>query len=536
MSQARRVLLVALAAFSLLVGCDETLEDLVEDLFPDFEGLASSISGRETIVGARPAPGFQNLHCCWVGTRTGWQEVAEKWSTEERTEVDAGVLALLQAFSINIKAGSISMVEAEAKPFYKDRLKDLRHLTQEHCARHSRGACRKEEICIEAVKVGEVSVTTYTEAAGDADAGGLVKIKGKNYKEEKQSAKDVIVGYKMAKTSCGPNDGDVWFEPSDSEKTESSPPVSGETYADHLGRWRKALEAESTTPAPQSMRLVAPSSSPSVLPVLEAEVSGMLGPPPGHVLRGQVIRVAAVDSSYTPHAPLTGLVVSETDATGETVRRPVKTDPRGSAWVAVGEVTQVLVVSTADGREIYRVEPEPSLALPERPPVVEAVTNFQGEGPSGLVDASALVEIRGSGWTDLSTVRIGDREEPPLAMGSGWAVVAPIGAPGPTDLQVTSLRSFTGEPSEVTSVALRVQEAPPENMHQGQVGDVLLMLEGTEEPVALRFDIVAGGIRFADGSRSAVFRSSGGSPNRLRVSVRADSPGSWRVTYRLTSQ
>ena len=518
-------------------GCPATtLKEIVEDKFPDFTGLETALK-REYIVGLQPDPDFPNLHCCWVGDRTGWKKVAGSWTTEEKITVDAGVLALLKAFSIDLSVKSVTYVEAKAEPFYRDQLVNIRHLPQDHCSKHWEFPCARKT-CTNALKVGKVSVSTYTKVNGGISTPKLkelttVKLKGDSYVKDEMSAEDIVVGYKMEPTTCGQQ---VWF----GEKRTPSAALSvvevgggtrTEGYQDHQYRFEKDLEKRTET---QSYLPNRPAARPTVQPARGTEPVSVLGPPPGYVIAGQVIRVTAVDQDYFPNVPLQGLVVSETDDQGETSSREVQSDAEGGAWILVGATTRSMSIAV-DEKPVYSSPTREPAAVPQGPPAIDVVKPYQSEGPEGMVESGSLAEITGRDFGSVTEILVDGEPQKPLAAGSDY-VLGRLKGEGAIQLEITNGQGFASPSTEVVLIKIIPEQVPPPVLQSGQTAEVVLRIEGTMESVRIGFTIDSQSIRFADGSVKLVATSSGGGSNTVRISIRAQQSGPYTINYRLADK
>ena len=530
-------LIVLLGGVFSQTGCPATtLKEIVEDKFPDFTGLETALK-REFIVGLQPDPDFPNLHCCWVGDRTGWKKVAGSWTTEEKVTVDVGVLALLKAFSIDLSVKSVTYVEAKAEPFYRDQLVNIRHLPREHCSKHWEFPCARK-VCTNALKVGKVSVSTYTKVNGGISTPKLkelttVKLKGDSYVKDEMSAENIIVGYKMEPTTCGQQ---IWFGDKRTPSAALSVVELGgatrtETYQDHQYRFEKALEKRTGT---QSYLPNRPAARPTVHPVAGTEPASVLGPPPGHVIAGQVIRVTTVDQEYSPNAPLRGLVVSETGEQGETSSREVETDAEGGAWILVGPTARSISIAV-DEKAVYSSPAHEPATVPQGAPVIDVVKPYQSEGPAGMVESGSLAEITGRDFGSVTEILVDGEPQKPLAAGSDY-VLGRLKGEGATQLEITNGQGFASDATEVVLVKIIPEQVSPPVLQSGQVAEVVLRIEGTMESVRIGFAIDSQSIRFADGSMKLVATSSGGASNTVRVAIRAQQVGSYTISYRLADR
>ena len=529
--------ILLLAGGFSLTGCPATtLKEIIEDKFPDFTGLETALK-REYIVGLQPDQDFPNLHCCWVGDRTGWKKIAGSWSTEEKTTVDASVLALLKAFSIDLSVKSVTYVEAKAEPFYRDQLVNIRHLPQDHCSKHWEFPCARK-ICTNALKVGKVSVSTYTKINGGISTPKLkelttVKLKGDSYVKDEMSAENIIVGYKMEPTVCGQQ---VWFGDKRTPSAGLSVVKSGggtriETYQDHQYRFEKDLEKRSEA---QSYLPNRPAAQPTIHAAPGTEPVAVLGPPPGNVIAGQVIRVTAVDQDYSPNIPLQGLVVSETDDQGETSSREVQTDAEGGAWILVGTTARSISIAV-DEKPVYSSPAREPTTAPQGPPVIDVVKPYQSEGPEGMVESRSLAEITGKDFGSVTEILVDGEPQTPLAAGSDYAV-GRLDGEGVTQLEITNSRGFASPTIEVVLIKIIPEKVPPPVLQSGQAAEVVLRIEGTTQSVRIGFTIESQSIRFADGSVKLVASSSGGLSNTVRIGIRAQQAGPYTINYRLADQ
>lgn len=537
MSRRLQTCLLGLALVVAGSGCDGSLEELVESTFPDMHGLESPLSGKQWIVGARGAPGFRQLHCCWVGTRTGWRNVGKSWSLERKSEIDAQATALIGAFIGEVELGAVDFVDAEVEDFSRDKLNDPRHLKRSgHCNLHDDGECEPEEICIDALKAGTVEINLYQELQAGVSAelpreSTTIKIGGSDYLMATSRTDDVILGFKMAETSC---DEEVWLEPEDGPLMRSSSPVQGEDYQDHLERWRASLPTAGAEP--ETSQLVPPSRDAHLRRARVATAKGLITPPDAHIPRGGLIRITTTADDGKLKPPTRPLQVTSVSLEGVRTQRTTETGLDGGAWLTVDHDAAKISIST-DERVLAQLQPVSGMdRLPTGGPSIDQVTDTEGNPLPGVVDADRRFAVLSEDRSVWQEIRVGTERVAPLAAGAGYALLAPIERVGPYDIEVIGFDGVHSAPLPVQAVRLKVVEAPPKEMEEGQRAAIVLRLEGTAKPVSVRFDSVSGGLRFDEGGRSLVARSSGGVPNRVRVSVTARESGDWNISYRIASR
>jgi hypothetical protein len=516
---------VAIALALSMTSCDpDSLKDIIEDKFEDFTGLETALK-RPYIVGLTPAPDFPNIHCCWVGDRTKWDKIAGSWSTEKKTEVNAGITGIIKAIGVSIDADSTSYVEAKAEPFYRQQLVNIRHFKRDHCPAHD-SKCSKD-LCTDSLKAGKISVSAYTEWKGglgiDGKEIGKVKIGNKDYEKDVMEAKDIIVGYKMTEMSCGP-DG-VTFGDDDTPSTGLRP---GETWEDHH-RTRMAEYGQLNTSSAYPLR---PASTDGTVVTPPQEASSVITPPPARTIGGQVIRVSTTDSEGRPTQTLSGVVVTQTDESGTTTTEEVSTDSDGGAWIPIG-VTTTLVTVSHDGDEVYRAEPGEPIAVTDSPPVIEEVTPHTGDAPPGIIQAGTLADITGRDFGSATEVEVND-EPVNIAASGGDTVVVEFDTVGPADITVGCGDGLTSNPVTIEGVSIVVDSAPPPTMMKGQNSSVTLRILGTERPLPIHF-VADNTVVTLGGAPSMTAVSSGGPDNLVRVPVTAIETGSYVINFTLVA-
>jgi len=525
MTRARstRLALVLIAALSAL-SCDpDSLKDIIEDKFPDFTGLETALK-RAYIVGLQPDPGFPNLHCCWGGEPTAWEKIAGSWSTEGRTAVNAGIAGIVSSIGFEISAETTSYVEAKAEPFYRQQLLNIRHFARPHCPAHD-GSCAKT-ICSDSLKVGTVSVTSYVEWKGGAgvSAGKTAKVSigNKEYTKDTMTANDIIVGYKMEEVRCGP--AGVSFG---AKKSPSAEPKKGETYDTHV-RLRQWLTGQID---PNTGLPLRPASTEGNVILPRSSAAGLIAPPPAGVIAGQVIRVSTTGEDGRPTQTLSGIVVAETDGEGRTETREVRTDGDGAAWIPVAATTALLTIRQS-GREVLRVEPGPTVPLPERPPAIGDIGPYLGEAPEGIVPSGSLVEVTGSDFGVISGGRVNGEPVELVATGGDWAVIG-FDAVGPATIELESFAGLASPPVTVEGVSILVEQAPPPTLTAGQSAAVVLRLGGSERALPIRFRVDTAAVTLPGGAGAATVASAGGTDNIVRTSVTAVRSGAYTINFSL---
>ncbi len=270
----------------------------------------------------------------------------------------------------------------------------------------------------------------------------------------------------------------------------------------------------------------------SIQPLPSSPPSTVLAPPQGAVIAGQVIRVTAADAAYNPHPHMTGVVVTEADASGRSERRTVATDAGGGAWIAVGANVAALAVSLGP-KEVYTTSVQPRPTTPPAQPVIEDIQPFRGQAPVRMVESGGLAEIRGTGLHEVTEVSVDGRPATPLASGTNY-VVASLDGEGPAQVQVACANGFSSPPAVVTLVKITPEQIPPAALAKGQTADLVLRITGTSEAVPVALQIQSPTIQFADGGKQLRAMSSGGTSNVVRTTIRASRPGPYDLTYRLT--
>ncbi|PYT22415.1 MAG: hypothetical protein DMG57_35550 [Acidobacteria bacterium] len=528
--------ITGLAATFLFSGCPATsLKDLVEDMFSDFTGLHTALK-RPYIVGLTPDEGFPNLHCCWVGDRTGWQQIAGTWKSEKKTEANGDVLGILKAFTIEVKANATTLIEATAEPFYRDQLINIRHIGQPHCVNHEE-VCSKK-ICTDSLKVGKVTVTVYTEFGGGASVGvapgetpavaglNLVKLDGKTYSKDTLTASDVIVGYKMEKTSCGPGIGTTWFGPN---KTPSAALKPGEKYEDHVKTYSKDIEQQNG--ATHALAPQLPSGSPKILRSEQNQPTALLAPPPDHVLSGEVMRVTTVNASYSPNPSLSGIVVTETDSNGRQQSRTVMTDADGAAIILLAENTAQVAIALK-GKQVYTAKTQSAVPLNDNRPAITGITAYQSAARRSMVESGSLVEIHGTDLSNVTQLTVDGRPAPTLASGRDYAL-GRLEGEGPGQLQVSCINGLTSPPAPIVLVKLTPEQRPPAVLQAGQTAEIVLRASGTTDAVPVELEIRSGSISFLSGGMRQKVMSSAGSQNLVRTSIRATRAGPYELQYKI---
>ncbi len=529
-----------LTSFLLLVsalclcGCPATtLKELIEDHFSDFTGLTVTLD-REYVVGLQTAPDFSNFHCCWVGDRSGWQQTAGTWSSEQPTEVAAGSLALFQVFSSEVSSDNVSYVEVKAESFLEDQLLNLRHFEREHCSQHSAMPC-SSEICTHALKVGSLSVSMLTklERPGPSTQSHsleIVELEGKAYARDSLSANDIIVGYRMAKTLCG--DQIAWGE----NRSPSSKLIQvevdsigrTETYEDHFFRFQKEMEARNQA---RSYEFHLPKEPLSILAPLQTTATAVFGPPAGQVTSGQPIRLTAVNANFQPSLAREGLSITEIDQKGATHTRQVQTDLRAGAWIMVGTETKTLTIDL-EGKEVYSRETVQAPGLSQRPPTIDVVTPFQSAGPEGMVESGSLAQISGRHLGPATELLIEGKSQVPLVAGADYLVGFLEGV-GPTRIAVRNSQGLTSQEKTITLVHISTEQVPPSLFKRGQKADIVLRIEGTADAIPVDFAIDSKTMRFLNENQFTTGTSSGGEQNTVRVTIQAQGAGPYRINFRL---
>lgn len=532
--QSRSLTSLLLIASSLcLCGCPPTtLKQLVEDHFSDFTGLTVALD-REYVVGLQTAPDFTNFHCCWVGDRTGWQKTEGGWSSDQKTELAAGSLALFQAFSAEVSSDDVSYVEVEAESFFEDRLLNLRHFDREHCSKHSALPC-SSEICTQALKVGRLSVSTLTKRvrpATSTQSHNLETVEeGGAYARDSLSATDIIVGYRMAETLCG--EQIAWGEDRSPSSKLVQVEVDGmkriETYQDHFFRFQQTLEARNQT---RSYAFRLPKEPLPMLPPLQAQATAVFGPPADQITAGQAIRLTAVNQNLQPSPAREGLLITEIDQQGATQTRQVPTDVGAGAWVMVGAETKTLTIQL-EGKEVFSRETRQAPGLSQRQPEIDVVTPFQSAGPEGMVENGSLAQISGSHLGPATQILVEGRPQVPLVAGSDYLVGFLEGV-GPTRVAVRNGQGLTSLEKTITLVRISTEQVPPSLFKRGQKADVILRIEGTADAIPLDFAIDSKTMRFLDGNQFTTTTSSGGEQNTVRVTIQAQGAGPYRINFRL---
>jgi hypothetical protein len=518
---------LAVAALSvLLVSCDpESLKEIIEDKFEDFTGVETP-PAQDSIVGLTPAPDFPNLHCCWVGDRTEWKEIAGSWSTEKKTAVNAAITGIIKAVGFDINADSVSYVEAKAEPFYRQQLVNLRHFERKHCTAH--GAMCSKVLCTDSLKAGKMSVYTYTEWKGGVGVAGqevaTVKIGNEEYEKDVQESTDIIVGYKMTEVSCG--DDDVFFG---DDETPSAGLRPGETYEQHELR-RLGEFPQTDTAAADPLR---PASIDGTVVMPPETATSVITPPPDGVIGGQVIRVSTADDDGRPVQTLTGVVVTETDESGTTSTSEVGTDSTGGAWIPIG-VTTTLVTISHDSNEVFRSEPREPVGFVDELPAIERITPHVGEAPPGIVQTGTLIDISGRDFGTVTRVIVNDEPVNVVASG-GDTVVAEFDAVGLTDVAIGGVDGLDSIPVPVEGVSIVVEAAPPPTMMKGQNSSVTLRIFGTERALPINF-VADNTVVTLGGAATLTTVSSGGPENLVRVPVTAIETGSYTITYTLVAE
>ena len=523
---ARVLAVVALTVF--VSSCEpDSLKKIIEKKFKDFTGLETAI-GLPSIVGLQPAPGFSNLHCCWVGDTSPWKEIAGSWSVEKKTKVNAGITGLIKAVGVDISATSVSYVEARAEPFYRQQLLNIRHFTLALCTEHD-SACARE-ICTDSLKAGKVTVTSYIEWEGSVGVEAVkvdtVKIGNKEYTKDVQEARDIIVGYKMEQVRCGP--GGVSFG---DDKSPSADPRPGETYAEHVRQRYVETDGDVSRALTYPLRPASPDGKIVTPPDTAAS---LITARPDGVIGGQVIRVSTADSDGRPVQSVTGIVVAETDSSGSTTTRVVATDANGGSWLFVPE-TATLVTISHGGEEIFRSEPGPAAAIPEEPPVIVSVTPFRDEAPPGIVQTGSMIEIEGRNFGSVGGVQVNGDPVNVVATGDNWAV-AEFDAVGPATVQVDSVHGLDSDPVEVEGVSIVVEQAPPSTILKGQSSAVVLRIIGSERPLPITFVADNTVVTLTGGASTLTLVSSGGPQNTVRVPVTAIQSGAYTINYTLVAE
>jgi hypothetical protein len=527
MTRSRGLQLLAIAALSaVVVSCDpESLKEIIEHKFKDFTGLETP-PAQDSIVGLTPAPEFNNLHCCWVGDRTEWKEIAGSWSTEKKTAVNAGITGIIKAIGFEIDANSVSYVEAKAEPFYRQQLVNIRHFERRHCSAHD-PICSKA-LCTDSLKAGKMSVYTYTEWKGGVGVAGqevaTVKIGNEEYEKDVQESTDIIVGYKMTEVSCG--DDGIFFG---DEETPSAGLRPGETYEQHeLRRLGELPQTDTSATGP-----LRPASIDGTVVMPPEVASSIITPPPDGVIGGQVIRVSTADDDGRPVQTLTGIVVTEIDESGATSTSELSTDANGGAWIPIG-VTTALVTISHDGNEVFRSEPREPAGFVEELPVIERIAPHVGEAPPGIVQTGTLIDISGRNFGTVTRVIVNDEPVNVVASG-GDTVVAGFDAVGLTEVAVGGVDGLNSIPAPVEGVTIVVEAAPPPTMMKGQNSSVTLRILGTERALPINF-VADNTVVTLAGAATLTTVSSGGPENLVRVPVSAIQTGDYVISYTLVAE
>ncbi len=526
-------LLLLISGLCLCACPPTTLKQLVEAHFSDFTGLTVTLD-REYLVGLQTAPHFSNFHCCWVGDRSGWQKTAGGWTSDQRTELAAGSVALLQSFSSEVPSDDVSYVEIEVESFFEDRLLNIRHFEREHCSNHSALPCTPE-ISTHALKVGRLSVSTLTklmqpDASTQSHNIEAVDLKGKAYGRDSLSATNIIVGYRMASTFCGQQI--AWGDNRNPSSKLIQIEVEGikriETYQDHFFRFQKEMEGRNQA---RSFEFSIPNEPPLILPPLQAQAIAVFGPPADQVTSGQPIRVTAVNQNFQPSPAREGLVITEIDEKGAAQTRQVQTDLRAAAWIMVGAQTKILKINL-EGKEVFSRETRQAPGLSQRQPVIDLVTPFQSEGPKDMVESGTLARICGSHLGPATQLLIDGKPQVPLVAGTDYLVGFLEGV-GPTNIAVRNGQGLTSPEKEITLVRISTEQVPPSIFKSGQKADIILRIEGTPESIPIEFGIDSKTMRFVDGNQFMITSSSGGDPNTVNVTIQAQRAGPYRINFRL---
>ena len=515
-------------------GCPPTtFTQLVEAHFGDFTGLPIAFD-REYVVGLQEAPDFSNFHCCWLGDRTGWQEIAGGWSSDQQTELAAGSLALFQGFSSEVSSQDVSYVEVKAESFFEDQLLNLRHFEREHCAQHSTLPC-SSEICTHALKVEKLSVSTLTklvQPGSSTESRNLetVELEGTVYAKDSLSATDIIVGYRMAKTLCGEQIG--WGEDRSPSSKLLQVEVDGsgrtETYEDHFAGFREKMETRNQA---RSYDFRLPKEPPLILPRLQAAATAVFGPLADQVTSGHPIRLTAVNQNFQPCPAREGLLVLEIDEQGATETRSVQTDLRAGAWIMVGAETKTLKIHL-EGKEVYSRETRPRPGLSQKQPEIDVVTPFQSAGPKGMVESGSLAQISGSNLGTVTQLLVEGRPQVPKVAGTDYLVGFLEGV-GTTRIAVRNAQGLTSPEKLITLVRISTEQVPPSLFKRGQKAEIILRIEGTEDAIPIDFAIDSKTMYFLDGNQYTTTSSSGGDPNTVGVTILAQGAGPYRINFRL---
>ena len=520
----------------LLCGCPPTtVKQLLEERFSDFRGL-DNVLARDYIVGLQTAPDFINLHCCWVGDRSGWQRISGRWDSGQESKVAAGALALLQRFSAEVSLDHSSYVTLVAEDLFEDRLENLRHFQREHCTQHDTLPCATE-ICTLALKVGTVSVATLTKVVPSPGPEQIrelrrVELGSYSYIHDPLVATDLIVGYQKQKTSCGEHTG--WenaLTPSAAkQKIEVAGSLKLETYADHFRRFQSTMETRNQARL-YGTRL--PAEPLTMLPPLQAQAIAVLGPPPEQITAGQSIRLTAVNQMYQPSPDRDGLAITEVDAQGKSRTRLVRTDLRAGAWVMVGSETKDLFIHLGE-EEIYSRPTRPREPVYEKRPLIESVKPFQSEGPEGMVESGSLAQILGSNLGPATQILVAGKPQVPLVSGTNY-VVGHLEGIGPTRLAVRNGQGLTSPNREITLLRISTEQVPPSIFRRGQKTDIVLRIEGTMKSIPIDFAINSKTMHFLDGNQVTTTTSTGGSRNLVRVTIQAQGAGPYKINFRLAA-
>jgi len=169
-------------------------------------------------------------------------------------------------------------------------------------------------------------------------------------------------------------------------------------------------------------------------------------------------------------------------------------------------------------------------------PVILSVRPYESAGgtPAGLIETETLAEITGRNLENTVRIRAGGLESLPL-VARGSYVVARLDGIGRTEVRVQNNRGHWSAAAETWLVRVLPERGPPAVLRAGESATAGLRVVGTAAPVRLVLEADSSSVSFS-GRRTLEAVSSGGERNSLRISIRADRAGPYRIFCRIAAQ
>lgn len=490
------------------------------------EGFTTFPKGDTPVGKVVPEPG-SHPHCCWkavVGTIP-----AGHVHDTRGTYIGLNVIAILAAaIGVKVEASGTDSLTVDWDQF-DDYIKSTKHEC-DHAPQH-------EERCFKKW-VTKARMAENVKITSNFTAGGSVKAKAPGASggaevslthDFTQTYPRIMVAYQMGPTVCGAKNS--WNALGEGPDTAEGYQKALREEEEQKAKGAKQ-QGESGAPTGET-EPHQPSKDPKVLKAESAQPVGMLGPPPEHVVAGGVIRVTTIDNTYTPHPPIGGVIVTETDTSGKETKRTVRTDNHGGTWLKIGETTAVVAVGIVGGKEVYRASVRNPVATKGQLPVINELKPYHGTSPPNVLESGSLTEIHATNCPSVGQVLVNGKSTTPLAAGDNYAL-ARLDGSGPAQVQVAPQQGALSNPVQCNLVSLKPEVIPPTVMTKGQQSELAINITGTSEPVPVTCNIESQTISFAGGSKVTRVMSSGGGHNVARAVVVADQPGPYKLTYALS--